>query len=528
MAAVVGSAMFASAGAASAAPAGSPGWGPLVRVADGILLGTVNSSTRQFLDIPYAAPPTGNLRFRPPQPAVPWPGIRNATQAGPACPQLGASSESEDCLSLNVYTPAHTSPAARSGHLPVMVWFYGGGYFQGSASGYDPTPLVTRGNVIVVTVNYRVGPFGFLALPGLDAESNSTGNYGILDQQASLRWVRGNIRAFGGDPGNVTIFGESAGAHSVCMQMISPAAAGLFQKGIEESGGCIHTPIGPATKAQAYANGQSFATSAGCTDPASEVTCLRGKSLQDLVNAAPIISSTGLAWGPVIDGTVIPEAPAGAIASGRYNHVPLIEGSNLNEGRLFVALVYNLAKLGPATPADLKASIPVLASYGGNANVPALEAAYPPASSTDADLALSAVFTDGIFSCSALHIAQDVAAQPGEAVYQYQFADPSPPGSGLDPLMPLGDFHGSELPYLFSQSQGLPSPTLTAAQQGLSDQMISYWTTFARTGDPNTPGTPAWPAFTTGSPHIQELTSQGSAPLPGSTFSADHHCQLWG
>jgi para-nitrobenzyl esterase len=135
MAAVVGSALVASAGAASAAPAGSPGWGPLVRVADGILLGTVNSGTRQFLDIPYAAPPTGNLRFRPPQPAVPWPGIRNATQAGPACPQLGASSESEDCLSLNVYTPAHTSPAARSGHLPVMVWFYGGGYFQGSASG---------------------------------------------------------------------------------------------------------------------------------------------------------------------------------------------------------------------------------------------------------------------------------------------------------------------------------------------------------------------------------------------------------
>jgi para-nitrobenzyl esterase len=170
----------------------------------------------------------------------------------------------------------------------------------------------------------------------------------------------------------------------------------------------------------------------------------------------------------------------------------------------------------------------VLASYGGNPNVPGLEAAYPPASSTDADLALSSVYTDGIFSCSALHIAQDVATQPREAVYQYEFADPSPPGSGLDPLMPLGDFHGSELPYLFSQQQGLPSPTLTAAQQGLSDQMISYWTAFARTGNPNAPGTPAWPAFTTASPHVQELTSQGTAPLPGSAFSANHHCQLWG
>src|ERR1700730_8778782 len=144
MAAVVASA--APAGPASAAPAGSPGWGPLVRVADGLLFGTVNASTRQFLNVPYAAPPTGNLRFRPPQPAAPWLGIRNATQAGPACPQLGASSERENCLSLNVYTPAHTSPATRTRRLPVMVWFYGGGFFQGSASGYDPTPLVTHGH----------------------------------------------------------------------------------------------------------------------------------------------------------------------------------------------------------------------------------------------------------------------------------------------------------------------------------------------------------------------------------------------
>lgn len=515
----------------SAAPAGSADWGTWVRVADGVLHGMVGGGTRQFLDVPYAAPPTGSRRFRPPEPALPWPGVRNATQAGPECPQPGAfGNASEDCLTLNVYTPAFSPrrPPTASRHLPVMVWFYGGGYFSGSASGYDPAPLVTKGNVIVVTVNYRLGPFGFLALPGLDAESGTTGNYGILDQQASLRWVRHNIRAFGGDSRNVTIFGESAGAHSVCMQMISPGAAGLFQKAIEESGGCIHTPIGPATKAKAFASGQSFAASAGCADPATEVRCLRGKSTSDLVNATQIISSTGLAWGPVIDGTVIPESPADALAAGRYNHVPLIEGTNLNEGRLFVALVYNLAKLGPATPADLRATIPVLASYGGKPNVPALEAAYPPASSTDADLALSSVYTDGIFACSALHVAQDVTAQPREAVYQYEFADPNPPGSGIDPLMPLGDFHGSELPYLFSKEQGLPSPTLTAAQQRLSDQMIRYWTTFARTGNPNAPGTPAWPAFTTTSPHVQELTSHGSAPLPGSAFSANHHCQLWG
>jgi para-nitrobenzyl esterase len=520
----------AGAGSASAAPsapggpAGPPG--AVVRVADGTLLGTVSDSTRQFLDVPYAAPPVGNLRFRPPRPALPWPGVRDATQAGPECPQPGASNESEDCLSLNVYTPA-SRPAAGSGPLPVMVWFFGGGYFEGSASGYDPTPMVTRGNVIVVTVNYRVGPFGFLALHGLDAESGTAGNWGILDQQASLRWVRHNIAAFGGAAGNVTIFGESAGAHSVCMQMISPDAAGLFQKGIEESGGCIHTPIGPVTLPQGYASGQSFAKSAGCTDPATEVACLRGKSMSDLVNATPIISSAGLAWGPVIDGTVIPQSPADALASGQYNHVPLIEGTNLNEGRLFVALVYNLATLGPATPANLTATIPVLAGYGNNQDIPALDAAYPPASGTDADLALAAVYTDGIFSCSALHMAQDVSAQRGPAVYQYEFADPSPPGSGIDPLMPLGDFHGSELPYLFSQEQGLPSPTLTAAQQGLSDQMISYWTTFARTGNPNGPGTPAWSASTTTSPQVQELTSQGTAPIPAATFSADHHCQLW-
>jgi para-nitrobenzyl esterase len=527
-------AMVSGAGPASAAPAGPAGWGPLVRVADGILLGTVNASTRQFLDIPYAAPPTGGLRFRPPQPAVPWPGIRNATQAGDICPQPGAfGNVSEDCLTLNVYTPASppagASPTARSGHLPVMVWFYGGGYFEGSASGYDPTPLVTGGNVIVVTVNYRVGPFGFLALPGLDAESSTTGNYGILDQQASLRWVRRNTAAFGGDPGNVTIFGESAGGNSVCMQMISPAAAGLFQKAISESGGCIHTPIGPATKAEAYAEGQSFAASAGCTVPASEVACLRGKSSQELVNAMGLLSPTGLAWRPVVDGTVIPQAPAGALASGRYNHVPLIIGTTHDEGRLVVALVYNLAQLGPATPAELTQDATTLAADAGvpAQDIPALRAAYPPASSTDADLALSSVITDGVLSCPALFAAQDVASHPGEAVYQYEFDDPSPPGSGLDPLMPLGDYHGSELSYLFSRANGLTTPTLTAAQQSLSNQMISYWTMFARTGDPNAPGTPAWPALTAGSAQVQQLTSQGTAPFPASAFAAGHHCQVW-
>jgi para-nitrobenzyl esterase len=497
-----------------------PAAGDQVTVAQGKLRGKADLDRRQFFNIPYAAPPTGALRFRPPQPPSSWQGVRDAGNQGNICPQgapLGAVSE--DCLVLNVITPL----AAKSKNLPVMVWFHGGAYTLGSGAGYDPKPLVTNGGVIVVTVNYRLGSFGYLALPGLATESDTTGNYGVLDQQAGLRWVRENIAAFGGNPGNVTIFGESAGGHSVCMQLISPAAAGLFHKAISQSGGCVDTGLGPAPLDTAYSIGDSFAKEAGCPDVASQVACLRGKSMDELIKLQGEAFSlqAQLRWTPTVDGNVIRESTKDALASGRYNEAPLISGTNKDEGNLFVAFGWHLAKLRRSTAAELEAEIRARAG----AVTPELLATYRPDAPDNADAALSDVITDGGFACPGESVVRSVASRSGQVVYQYEFADPQPPYSFLDPFMPLEDFHAAELFYLFGTLQGIPS-VLDLRQIGLSRQMVRYWTSFAATGDPNGPGRPSWPAATAATPSpVQRLTSEGTAPRR--TFPTDHHCHLW-
>ncbi|MEU9020355.1 carboxylesterase family protein [Actinomadura sp. NPDC048394] len=502
------------------ASAASPGQGPVVRVAGGEVRGKADAAGRTFLGIPYAAPPTGARRFRPPAPPRAWSGVRDATRQGPLCPQsvpLGGTSE--DCLYLNVYAP----PGAVHHKLPVMVWIHGGAYILGSGAGYDPAPLVATGQVIVVSINYRLGPLGFMALPGLAGESTSTGNYGLLDQQAALRWVRANIGAFGGDTRNVTVFGESAGGNSVCMQLISPPARGLFDKAISESGGCVGTPLGPRPLKNAYRIGQEFADSLGCTDPRTVVACLRSRPASKLVgDFGGLFRLDDLSWEPVIDGSVVKEDTASAIKAGRYNKVPLIVGSNNDEGRLFTALGYHLQQLRHAKADDLDRTIDLRTP----AAAAAMRATYPPASAGDADLALSAYTTDGLFACPAHFTAQAAALSRSQPVYQYEFADPKPPLSGFDPLMPLGDYHASELFYLFRTVQSLPPvPGLNAAQQRLSQQMLSYWTTFARTGAPNSPSTPNWPALAPGIAPIQRLTSEGTGPF--TTFARDHHCGVW-
>ncbi|WP_192809468.1 carboxylesterase/lipase family protein [Actinomadura rudentiformis] len=496
---------------ASAAP------GDTVTVKDGSLRGKVTGDGRQFLGVPYAAPPTGNLRFRPPKPAVPWSGVRDATKAGNICPQIGLGNE--DCLVLNVHTP----PAAESKNLPVMVWIPGGAYSLGWASGYDPAPLVAKGKVIVVTVNYRLGPLGYMALPGLAEESGTTGNYGLLDQQAGLRWVRDNIGAFGGDPRNVTLFGESAGGHSVCMQLISPRAAGLFHKAISESGGCVGTALGPVPAERAYTTGTEFAKKVGCTDPGTMVACLRDKPAGDLrTDAGGLFGTGGLSWVPVIDGSVVEEPTRPALESGRYHRVPLISGSNKHEGRLFLALGHHLAKLRRANADELKTELRFRA---GKLTQELLDA-YPAESADNADVALSSATTDGGFSCPALFTDRAAAANPGQKVYAYEFSDPDPPLAGLDPFLHMGAYHSAEIWYLFKSLNGIPLfPGLNADQQRLSDQMISYWSTFAKTGDPNGPGVPQWPAFTSRSQQLQRLTSAGTGPF--STFDTDHKCRLW-
>lgn len=490
----------------------------VVAIADGALRGQSDSAGRHFSGIPYAAPPTGDLRFRPPQPVVPWTGVRDATQAPAMCPQALASNTSEDCLVLDVRTP----PEPTSRNLPVMVWIHGGAYTAASESTFDLSPVVAGGDVIVVSVNYRLGALGFLALPELATESGTTGNFGILDQQAALRWVRNNIAAFGGNPHNVTLFGQSAGGHSVCMQVISPAAAGLFDKAISQSGGCIGTDLGPTPATTAYARGESFADRAGCPDPTTRLSCLRGKAAADVVNAqGGSLAFGSLTWTPTIDGTVLPESTADALSSGHYQHVPFITGSTRNEGRLFVFIEYHFGKLRPANADDLQQHIRQLAGH----ITPALLATYPPAAPLDADLAIADVITDGGFSCPAAEVVN--AVRGWQSLYQYEFADPTAPVMqpfDLDLLWPFAAYHGSDVMYLTSSLQGTPV-VLGDAQKRLADQLIGYWTTFAATGNPNHAGLPAWPAVTAVSSPVQRLAPARITPF--ATFTADHHCSLW-
>jgi para-nitrobenzyl esterase len=313
----------------------------------GPLKGLAVSGENEYLGIPYAAPPVGNLRWLPPQPPARFKGLFHATQFASRCTQLlggvGPLAGSEDCLYLNVYVP-DTDPPAHG--FPVMVWIHGGGLAYGAGSDYDPTPLVEKGSVIVLTINYRLSDIGFFAHPAIDAEGHLNANYGLMDQQFALKWVRRNIDAFGGDHKRVTIFGESAGGFSVLSNLASPLADGLFQQGISESGAYAHfqgywdsNSVVPLATAETMGTnfvpaGTTLAADVGCSSQTAQ--CLRGISASTLVEAEP---NTAF---PVVDGTVLTQSLDSAFASGQFNRVPIINGTNHDEWRLFVALEYDL------------------------------------------------------------------------------------------------------------------------------------------------------------------------------------------
>ncbi len=501
-------------------PGGGQGPGralPLVvRTDKGLVRGLYSGGAREFLGIPYAAPPTGALRWQPPQPASRWSGIRAATSPGSSCAQTGSlatgvitTSTAEDCLYLNVYTPRDAGRRV----LPVMVWIHGGAFTGGAGSIYDGAVLAAKGNVIVVTINYRLSAFGFLDLPSLGA---GNGDFGLLDQQAALRWVQRNAFAFGGNPRDVTEFGESAGAASVCDNMASPGAAGLFERAIAESGCLLPAP----NVATAQVEGEQLATKLGCTDQATAAACLRAKPAGDILTA-----ETGMGWSPVAGTPVLPAQPSTAFASGRYLHVPLIQGTNHDEGRFFVALEFD--GFGhPITAAQYPALIQ--ASYGASAA--AVLARYPLSAYASPDLAFAAVFTDAAFSCPALE-ADNLTEHSG--VYAYEFSDPNPPNDfPLTFTFPLGAAHSTELQYVFQRIPYLDTvPPFTPAQLALSNQIIGYWTHFAATGDPNAgfPGRagPYWPRYTSARPDIQELVPDATAPESSAQFSAAHQCAFW-
>ncbi|MEU6067549.1 carboxylesterase family protein [Streptomyces sp. NPDC047082] len=501
----------------------------VVRTAAGAVRGAVGpEGGRIFQGIPFATPPTGALRWRPPRPPAPWSGIRDATAPGHPCPQPpltllpdggpvlpGESnrtgSTSEDCLFLNVWTPAHTRGRA----WPVLVWLHGGGNAYGAGSDYDGSALARHG-VVVVTVNYRLGALGFLAHPALSAESSdrASGDYGLMDQQAALRWVRHNIGVFGGDRHRVTLGGQSAGSADTCLNIASPTAKGLFHRAVQQSGSCVSdTALAPLTLAVAEQRGSSFAASVGCTDPAAAAACLRAAPVTELIADDSGASSL---WAANTGPRVLPLSPRAAWSAGRANAVPVLSGSTHDEYRYFTALRVDLLGGGPLTPAAYAALIK--AQYPAEAA--AILDTYPASAYPSPNVAYSAVGTDRFFACPARG---DSRLYSGRVpVYAYEFNDPEAPPFIPAPHTPQGAFHASELAYLFPMDSLRP---LTPAQRRLSVTMTGYWARFAATGNPNGPGSPVWPRYTTDRDGVQVLAPNRTAPT--ADFAADHRCAFW-
>jgi para-nitrobenzyl esterase len=489
----------------------------------------------KYLGIPYAAAPVGDLRWRPPQPIARWHGVRDASQYGPHCPQeaspFGTESTTEDCLYLNVFTPSkHGEPAqvtakngkvkkAKHKRLPVMVWFHGGSLVVGESDEYDPARLVQRG-AVVVTLNYRLGYLGFLAHPALTAESpdHASGNYGLMDQQAAMQWVQRNIKRFGGNPDNVTIFGESAGGLSVHAHLASPLAAGLFDHAIAQSG--AYSPSEPSL-GDAESRGLLAAHNSGCAD-SQTAECLRSIPVETLLASQPELPGE---IAPNVDGKVLPQPINGALRSGEFNRVPVIEGTTHDEFRLF-AYTNIETVFGPLPSFFYPIAVPLLLStLGMNTDPSAVLAQYPiSAHSNSTLLGLSAIATDAIFACPARRTAQALSGYV--PTYQYEFDDPNAPQLFVPPAsFPYGAYHGSEVQYLFNVPNQQNAPPLNADQQSLAAAMVHYWTTFAGTGNPNGPGVPEWPAYTVAT-HIHQ-SLEPPTPKPESDFAADHKCAFW-
>src|SRR6516164_4679492 len=335
--------------------------GPVAGTANGPVRGLANGAVDEFLGIPYAAPPVGALRWQPPQPGASWSGVRDATRFAPHCPQpatlFGQASMSEDCLYLNVFTPSHQQAGS---HFPVMVWIHGGGLVTGESNDFDPAPLVADG-ATVVTINYRLGALGSLAHPALADANGQSGDYGLMDQQAALRWVQRNIAGFGGDPRNVTIFGESAGGLAVLSQVASPQARGLFERAIIESGSYNLTQ---PSLSSAETAGKAFAASAGCASQTA--ACLRS------LPVSTILADQG-GYTPNINSEVLPETLGTAFATGNFNRVPIINGTNRDEWRTFIA--FDELFGNPITAANYRSMISSTLSGYFAAPVPAAEAA---------------------------------------------------------------------------------------------------------------------------------------------------------
>ena len=509
----------ATAGAATA-HAGSGG-APIVRTGDGAVQGMTVGTVNEFLGVPYAAPPTGNLRWRPPQPPAPWQGIRDATQFAPSCPQPPSpfaphGTFSEDCLYLNVYTPM--LPGGDGNRRPVLVWIHGGGLTEEGSSNYDGAKLAADG-AVVVTINYRLGALGFLAHPALASRPGGpAGNSGLMDQQAALRWVQDNISQFGGNPDNVTIAGQSAGGLSVLAQLVSTGARGLFQRAIIESGAFA---LNQQPLAAAEAAGEAFAAQVGCPDQTA--TCLRNLPVANLVTP-DFVGIPG-----VVDGKVLTEPIGAALAAGQFAHVPVLNGTNHDEEQLFVAGLGLAVSGGTFVPIP-EGNMVTPGGYQGDIaavlGVPAARAAaivgeYPLSAHASPDAALSTLVSDANFACPALQVDQQTSARV--PTFAYEFNDDNAPQPYTQPGFITVATHESELPYLFDLPNAPFHPAPSPDQQTLAASMRAAWVNFAATGNPVTAALP-WPAFGD-SQHMLSLVPP--QPQAETDFAARHHCAFW-
>jgi para-nitrobenzyl esterase len=500
----------------------TPG-GNVVEVTGGCIRGATAGSLTTFLGVPYAAAPIGTLRWKAPEDPVAWTGVRDAAAYSKACPQISALLNGqtlewdEDCLYLNVWTPTLDTAAK----LPVMVWIHGGGLVNGSGSepAYSGQYMADKGQVVAVTINYRLGQLGYLGHPALAAErAGRSGNYGLLDQIAALEWVHANIAKFGGDAANVTVYGESAGALSTCALLASPRASGLFQRAVMESGGCpgYGTYVRPektdASTEGSEEQGIRYATALGCGNDANTLACMRAKPAMDVLSTLPAIVgvlSQGERYGFTVDGDALPDTPEARTASGDFNQVPTMLGTNADEGTIFVAPL--------AIPGDVAYSTYVHTVFPG-ATGDAVLAEYPSASYASAKAALAALVTDLVFACPARRKARDLVKHVSD-VYLYQFTQVPSYAKSLA----LGAFHGSEIDFVMGTLRDRTTVPATTDEITLSDAMLGYWSRFAKTGDPNGGGAPAWAQYdATGDANLDL-----AVPIAPATGLKSEKCDFW-
>jgi para-nitrobenzyl esterase len=481
--------------AAAAITAAGPSTDGTVKTESGMISGLVvgaNKDISVYKGIPYAAPPVGDLRWQAPQPAKPWTGVRECTEFGMAEPQANTlemvygtklSKTSEDCLYLNIYTPAKK----RSDKLPVMFWIHGGGFTLGEGATYDGENLARLG-AVVVTINYRLGVFGFFAHPALSKQSQNgvSGNYGMLDQIAALKWVKRNIAAFGGDSNRVTIFGESAGGMSVAMLMASPLSTGLFQRAIIESG----VGFGPGRRIDDIEKfGEHLADTLGASKASDPIATLRAVSAEDLLKNSG--AALGGGFGPAVDGWFLPDDPPAIFAAGKQHNVPLIIGSNHNEGTILLRAV------GPMRTAQDYETY-VKRSFGADAD--AVLKLYPASDGKDVMTVADRVFSDRIAAGSEMFAEANARINPKSYLYHFTKSSNAPRFANL------GAYHAAEIPYVFASNRD--ADHFDEKDQALARAVSAYWVRFAATGDPNGPGLAEWPKVGPTSAHYIELGSQ--------------------